>query len=170
MRPPRLPLLACAGLVLAGCAGYRLGPANGTAAGERSVQITPFANRTQEARLGDAVTGALRKEFQRDGTFRLATRDEGDIVVTGALTRYFRQELSYQPSDIVTVKDYRVSLTAQVTARERGTGKLLLDQPVTGFTLIRVGSDMTSTERQALPLLATDLAKRITTLLAEGSW
>ena len=62
------------------------------------------------------------------------------------------------------------SSQAQVTARDRSTGKVILDQPVTGFTLIRVTTDLASTERQALPLLAADLAKNVTALLAEGPW
>jgi len=157
-------------LVLSGCAGYKLGPTNNLAAGEKSVQITPFANQTLEPRLGDAVTGALRKELQRDGTYRLATRDAGDIVVNGVITRYHRQEQTLVPEDVVTVRDYRIALTAQVTARDRATGKVLLDQPVTGYTLLRVGSDLTSAERQALPLLATDFARQVTALLADGSW
>ena len=39
-----------------------------------------------------------------------------------------------------------------------------------GYTLVRIGSDLTSTERQALPLLAGELAKRVTALLADGNW
>jgi hypothetical protein len=169
MRPLRTFFLVAA-VALSGCAGYRLGPANGLAAGEKTVQITPFTNRTLEPRLGDAVTAALRKQVQRDGTYRLATRETGDIVVSGVVTRYYRQELSFVPNDIATARDYRVRLTAQVTARERGTGKVLLDQPVTGYTLTRVGPDLASTERQALPLLAEDLAKRVVALLADGGW
>jgi hypothetical protein len=165
-----LPCVLAVCLVLSGCAGYRLGPSNNLAAGEKSVQITPFANQTLEPRLGDAVTGALRKELQRDGTYRLATRDAGDIVVNGTITRYLRQEQTLVPEDVVTVRDYRIALTAQVTARDRATGKVLLDQPVTGYTLLRVGSDLTSAERQALPLLATDFARQVTALLADGSW
>ena len=63
-----------------------------------------------------------------------------------------------------------MSLTARVTAREKSTGKVLLDQPVTGYTLIRVGADLPSAERQAMPLLAHDLAKNVTALLSEGKW
>lgn len=157
-------------LMLSGCAGYRLGPTNGVAAGEKSVQISPFDNRTLEPRLGDAVTVQLRKALQHDGTYQLATHDDGDIIVSGALTRYARRELSFVPRDILTVRDYGITLTAQVTARERSTGKILLDQTVTGTTIIRVDSDLVSTERQALPLLAADLAKHVVGLLAEGSW
>jgi hypothetical protein len=112
----------------------------------------------------------VRKQLQRDGTYRLATHDDGDILVTGAVTHYRRQEVSFIPTDVLTVRDYRLSLTAQVTARERSTGKVLFEQPVTGSTLIRVGADLTSSERQALPLLAGDLARNVTALLVDGSW
>lgn len=170
MRCLRMWFALCVAAGLAGCAGYRLGPTGGQSAGARSVQIVPFINRTDEARLSDAVTTALRKEVQRDGTFRLATRDPGDVVVNGSLTRYERREVSLVADDVATVRDYNVSLTAQVTARERGTGKVLFDRPITSYTLIRVSPDLTSTERQALPLLATELARRVAALLADGSW
>ncbi len=153
-----------------GCGGYRLGPVNGQAAREKSVQVNPFVNQTLEPRLTDAVTQQLRKQLQRDGTYQLATHNDGDIVVSGSITRYNRQEVSFSSTDVLTVRDYRLELTSQVTARERSTGKVLLDQPVTGVTLIRVGNDLVSAERQALPLLAADLAKNVTELLAEGSW
>jgi len=157
-------------LLPSGCAGYRLGPTNGVAAGEKSIQIIPFANHTMEPRLGDAVTIQMRKQLQRDGTYRLATHEDGDILVSGAVTHYRRQEVSFIPTDVLTVRDYRLSLTAQVTARERTTGKVLFEQPVTGSTLIRVGADLTSSERQALPLLAGDLARNVTARLVDGTW
>ena len=153
-----------------GCAGYRLGPTNGLAAGAKSIQIVPFSNNTLEPRLGDAVTSQLRKQLQGDGSYRLATHGDGDILVNGVITHYRRLPVSFVPTDVITVQDYQLMVTAQVTARERGTGKVILDQPVTGTTLIRVESDLTSTERQALPLLAGDLAKNVTALLVDGSW
>jgi hypothetical protein len=163
-------LAGIAALFLSGCAGYQLGPTNGLVAREKSIQVSPFVNQTIEPRLSDAVTSQLRKALQRDGTFELASKDDGDIVVSGVLTRYHRREMSLVPQDLVTARDYRLSLTAQVTARERASGKILFDQPVTGFTIIRVGSDLTNTERQAAPLLAADLARQVTALLVDGSW
>jgi hypothetical protein len=153
-----------------GCAGYRLGPVNGVAAGAKSVQVNPFTNKTLQPRLGEEVTAELRRQLQRDGTYRLATHDDGDIVVNGNVTAYLRVEISLSPSDTLTVRDYRLEMRAQVTAAERGTGKVILNQRVSGFTLIRVTNDLTSTERQALPLLANDLAKNVTALLTEGGW
>jgi urea transporter len=163
-------LLCLAALGVTGCAGYRLGPVTGEGPGARSIQISPFLNQTVEPRLSEAVTTALRKSFQRDGTYRLATHDAGDILMTGVLADYQRREVSFQPADVLTVRDYRVTLTARVTAREHGTGKVLLDQPVSGYTVVRIGADLASAERQALPLLAADLAKNVTALLVEGSW
>jgi hypothetical protein len=152
-----------------GCA-YRLGPVNGLAAGSKSVQIVPFNNQTLQPRLTDAVTAQLHKQVQRDGTYRLATHGDGDIVVSGTIIRYARQEISLSSSDVQTAVDYQIEAVAQVTARERSTGKIILDKPISGTTLIRVTSDLTSTERQALPLLAADLARNVIDLLAEGSW
>jgi hypothetical protein len=176
-RPPRRSSLR-AGVVLAGlgllalggCAGYHLGPVAGRPSGATSVQVTPFLNRTLEPHLTDVVTGALRKRLQQDGTYRLATHDSGDILLTGTLLRYDRSELSYRQNDVLTVLDYRVTLTAHVTAQERGTGKVILDREVTSFTLVRAGSDLASAGRQAAPLLAEDLARNVTALLTEGSW
>lgn len=165
-----LAIAMAAVLGLTGCAGYRLGPTNEQTAGATSVRVVPFVNETLQPALTDAVTAQVRKWIQRDGTFRLATGAEADLEVTGRITQYDRMELSLSRGDSLTVNDYRLSLTAQVTARDLRSGKVVLEQPVKGYTLVRVGSDLVSSERQALPLLAGELARNITTLLAEGSW
>ncbi len=153
-----------------GCAGYHLGPTDGFQAGYRTIVVTPFTNRTLEPRLGDDATFALRKEIQRDGTFRLATDATANLEVTSELIRYDRHEISFLSTDITTARDYRVSLTARVVARDRVSRKVVLDREVTGHSLMRVGSDLPSAERQTLPLVATDLARQITSLLVDGSW
>lgn len=154
---------------LVGCA-YTVGPVNGAIAKDKSIQIKPFVNQTVEPRLTDAVTMELRKTLQQDGTYRLATHDDGDIIVTGRISTYQRHEMTFQRTDTLTARDYRLALTAQVTARDRSSGKVIFDGPVSGFTLIRVGADLASSERQALPLLAKDLAKNVTSMLVEGTW
>jgi hypothetical protein len=91
-------------------------------------------------------------------------------VVSGAILRFDRTEVSFQPGDIITPRDYRVSIVAQVLARERITGKVLLNREVTGYTTVRVGADLSSAERQAVPLIADDLGRRVVSLLSEGPW
>lgn len=158
------------GIVGSGCAGYHLGPTNHRQAGASRIQILPFQNQTSEPRLSDAVGNSLRKQLQQDGTFQLDTHDTGDIVVSGELTRYNRGNISFNPRDIITPRDYQITLTAKVKAVERGTGKVVLEREFAGITTVRIGSDLSSAERQAVPLLAENLARRIASALADGDW
>ena len=167
MRAALLLLLAA---LLAGCAGYQLGPTGGQTAGARSIQINPFINQTIEPRLVEALTHALRKQIQQDGTFRLNTRNEGDIIVTGAILRYDRESISVRATDALTPRDYRITIVAHITARERTTGKVLLDRELAGRTDVRAGADLFSAERQGIPLAAEFLATSATSLLADGPW
>jgi hypothetical protein len=170
MRLPGMIVSGTAAMLLAGCAGYHLGPVNGVVAGEKSVEVLPFNNQTPQPRLGDAVTQALRERLQTDVTYHLATRG-GDIVVSGVITGYNREGLNYLNNDVSTTENYRVGIIAHVTAREAVSGKVLFDKKdVKGYTLVHVGTDLADAERQSLPLLADDLARNITELLTEGAW
>lgn len=163
-------LLVFSLILLCGCAGYKLGPVAGIQAGEKSVQVNPFINQTIEPRLGEAVTSAVRKRIQTDGTYRLNTGGTGDIIVNGVITDFIRAPASFQPRDITSVRDYYLEMKAEITAVERATGKVIIKRSVTGRTTISVGSDLPSAERQALPLLAEDIARKTVSLLAEGEW
>jgi hypothetical protein len=157
-------------LSLCGCAGYRLGPTSGQQAGAKSVQITPFLNHSPEPGLADEVTAAIRKAVQRDGTFKLATHDDSDLIVTGVITEYRRRELSLLRDDLRTVRDYQITMVAQITIRERASNRLVTERNLSGTTLLRVGDDFVSSERQASPHLAQDLARQVTSLLVDGDW
>ena len=158
-------------LGLAGCAGYRLGPLDGQPAGARSIEIQPFNNQTLEPRLGDAITQSIRERVQTDGTYHLATHPgQGDIVVTGVVRQYTRQGLGYLNTDVATPENYRVDLVVHVTARNRLSDKVVLDKDVKAHTFVHIGNDLASAERQAMPLLAEDLAQNVTELLTAGAW
>jgi hypothetical protein len=157
-------------LLGAGCAGYRLGPSNGQSAGARSIEVKPFIDRTFEPRLLEPVASALRKSIQRDGTFRLATSNPGDVVVSGTLTQYLREPLTLQPNDVFSTRDYEVRLTAHIVAIDRSSGQTLIDRDVIARTTIRSVPDLNSAERQAAPLIADDLARIVTALLVDGNW
>lgn len=169
MRHFTLLYLAAALAVSSGCA-YRLGPSNGESAGTRSVQVNPFQNKTPEPRLIEAVSFAFRRQLQQDGTYSLDTHNDGDIVLDGTIVSYERRSLSFQSRDVLTPRDYRLTITARVTARDRVSGKLLLDREITGHSDIRIGADLASAERQALPTVAADLARNATALLVDGTW
>lgn len=155
---------------LCGCAGYRVGPTNGRQAATQSVQITPFLNHSPEPGLADELTGALRRTIQSDGTLHLATDGSADLIVEGVIAEYRRRELSLLTEDVRTVSDYEVTLVVHFTVRERASGNVVMDRNVSGGTVMRVGNDLASSERQLAPILARDLARQITHLLVDGDW
>ena len=153
-----------------GCASYQLGPSSGQEAGAQSITLIPFPNQTPEPSLSSFVASAMRRQIQSDGTFTLDTKRQGDIIVTGNIVRYDRVGVSFQPGDIITVRDFELQMTAQIKAVNRRSKTVILDETVTGSTLIRAFNDLASAERQALPLLAEDLARKATDLLVDGEW
>lgn len=164
-------LLALSILILnAGCASYQLGPSSGLEAGAQSITVLPFPNQTPEPSLSPALASAMRRHVQSDGTFTLDTKSKGDILLTGNIIDYVRVGISFQPGDIITVRDFELRMTAQVKAVNRRNGEVIIDQPVTGTTLIRAFNDLASSERQARPLLADDLARKTIDLLVDGDW
>jgi hypothetical protein len=167
MRKLLLALLAAG---LAGCAGYRLGPSNGLPAGSLSVQVLPFVNRTREPRISEYLGASLRRQFQQDGTFRLQTAGTPDILVKGEITRFERFELSYTTNDVLTPQEYTLILTASVVAQDPVSGKTNVHRTVQGRTYIRAGNDLASSERQAMPNLAEDLARNAVAILVDGPW
>ena len=99
-----------------------------------------------------------------------ATDEDGDFLITGSIIAYRRSAVSFQPRDILSVRDFEVELITRVRATERASGQVLIDRELTGRTTVRLGGDLASSERQALPLLADDLAKQTVAMLAEGGW
>ncbi|MDP7010501.1 MAG: LPS assembly lipoprotein LptE [Verrucomicrobiota bacterium] len=160
-----LPMLLLGGM---GCAGYRLGPVNGVAAGARSVQVKFFDNQTLEPRLVSAVTHSLRQHLQQDGTFRVES--EGDLVVNGVLKNFTRNGVNYKPSDVLAVRDYSLQLTAEVIVTDRVTGQVVLKRDIVGSSVVRVNTDFASGQRQAVPLIADQIALRATSVIADGTW
>jgi hypothetical protein len=134
------------------------------------VFVQPFRNETLQPGLDDNLTHAMRIGLQREGTYRLGARSDCDIILEGVIISYSRQGLSYNPSDLVQVVDYNLAAVAHVTAYDRRTGRKVLDRNFSGSTQVRAGQDLTSAERQAMPLLANSMALKVVDSLADGSW
>jgi hypothetical protein len=156
--------------VLTGCVGYQAGPTNGTLAGARTVSVSFFKNETLEPRLVVAVNRALKRNLQQDGTFELETNGNADLLVTGELTEFLRGGVSYKPGDILTVQDYNLQLTATITVTDRVTGEVIIQREITGSSIVRVGNDLSAGQRQAVPLIAEQLARQATDLIVDGDW
>lgn len=172
IRPPasRSAFFLAAAVMVSGCASYRLGPVNPAIPAGQAIEVGLFQNDTPQPGLTESLNASIRRELQRDGTFGLATGGDGDVLLAGNITAYRRSAVSFQPRDILSVRDFEVELVTRILAAEKATGKVLIDHELTGRTTVRLGGDLASAERQALPLLTNDLARKTVALLAEGEW
>ncbi|MCG3150100.1 MAG: hypothetical protein PCFJNLEI_03571 [Verrucomicrobiae bacterium] len=152
-------------LLFTGCAGYRLGAPQELP--YRSVAVPVFQNKTLFPQLEAPISNGIIRRFQADGTLEVRSVADADVVLTGVLTNYKRRPLRTLQTNTGTPREYKLTITARIEARDRA-GKLLFE-PVTleGSAETFIGTDLQSSEAQAVPLIADDLAKQVVTVLTE---
>ena len=155
--------------MLSGCVGYVAGPTNGLPAGAQSVRVEFFKNETLEPRLVVAVNRALKRNLQQDGTYKLETQGNADLVVTGELTEFLRSGVSYTPGDSLSVKDYSMSLTAHIKVTRPARAKWCTKANHRQQHGAR-GERPHRRPRQAVPIIADHLARQATSLIVDGKW
>lgn len=109
-------------LLTAGC-GYRFTADNGTrlAAGQ-AVWVPYFKNKTVYANASVALKRALFDQFvELRGIMPAASADQADLIVEGTLNSYGAGVVSYTAFD--TAKEYRLTITAEITVVKRGDAK-----------------------------------------------
>lgn len=164
----RIGLALLAASCLTGCVGYRLGSM--LPADVRSVYIPTFVNKTDEPLIESATTEAAIREFQKDGTLKVAGAPEiADALLAVTIVKYELSPLSYDTLKRTTANEYRLILTASVVMSSQKTGKVIAESPkVQGENTFVLSGDMTSAKRQALPAAAADLAHDLVETVVEA--
>jgi hypothetical protein len=132
-----------------------------------SIAIPTFENKTLLPRIEILVTDTVIKQFQQDGTFRIANSG-ADATLKGEIIRINRSPARSVVGNVLATSEF--NLAVRVKYKLVGPdGKQIGPQgEVTGTTSFFVGTDVTTDERQALPLATEELAKRLVTQLSEG--
>ncbi len=166
-----VPMALMAGLVLllsTGCAGYRLGSM--LPPDIRTVHVATLLNETDEPLLEIEATRALISAVQRDGSLRLVSEDRADATLTGRLTQFRLEPITFDRERRAAANEYRMYITAAVVLQRRETGEVVAQHPrVIGETTFVLTGDMTSSKQVALPAATEDLAQLIIGRLLE-SW
>ena len=126
-----------------------------------------FKNRTLVPRVEVLVTDTVIKQFQQDGTFQITSDDKADATLSGEISRISRFPARSVRGNVLATTEFNLGLTVRFSLTSRD-GKPLATNEVTGNTSFFVSSDVTTDERQALPLATEDLATRLVTQLSEG--
>src|SRR5688572_2845386 len=156
-----LPLL---GLLVSGCAGYKIGPIQPKfMEGIRTIAVPTFKNDTLEPRVEVALANALIKQIQQDGTYQITDEKNADAIIEGTLERIQRRPARSVRGNVLATREYTLELKVRFQMINRATGAHLDGRGITGTTSFfvtgtdAIASDVNQDERQAIPLAAEDM-------------
>ena len=120
-----------------------------------SIAVPTFENKTLIPRIAVLVTDTVIKQFQQDGTYRIAGDDQADAILKGEITRITRAPARSLRGNVLATTEFSLALRVRYTLVDGRTDKALTSPTdVIGTTSFFVGNDITSDEEQALPLAA----------------
>jgi Lipopolysaccharide-assembly len=156
-------------LAISGCLGYQVGPVKPYYLRDvHSIAVPTFKNRTLVPRIEVMVTDTLIKQFQQDGTFQITSDDKADATLSGEISRINRFPARSVRSNVLATTEFNLALTIRYSLTTRDGKQLAGPSEIYGTTSFFVSSDVTTDERQALPLATEDLATRLVAQLSEG--
>lgn len=158
-----LTLWACLTAILpVGCAGYRLG--TGAKQEFSSLHVSPVRMRALLPQGQPILTTALRDAFAKDGRVSLVAEAQAAGASLSVTIRDYRREVAtVRPGDTGLARKFVVTLTAEATLVNPSSGRVYFTN-----RLIEVKRDVFTdsgqqqAEYQILPLLAHDLASKLT--------
>ena len=156
-------------LSLGGCFGYHIGPVQPYyLRAVHTIAVPTFENKTLIPRISELVTDSVIKQFQQDGTYRIVDGDQADAILKGVIRRIVRAPARSVRGNVLATAEFNLTMRVRCILVDR-SGKVIAALPeVTGTTSFFVGPDITTDERQALPLAAEELATRLVSQLSEG--
>jgi hypothetical protein len=159
--------LACLSLI--GCLGYHIGPVKPYYLRDvRSIAVPTFKNHTLVPHIEALVTDTVIKQLQQDGTFQIASGENADATLTAEIFRINRTPARSVRGNVLATTEFNLGLIVKYTLVDRNGTPLVSQEQVTGTTSFFVSTDVTTDERQALPLATEDLATRLVAQLSEG--
>jgi hypothetical protein len=165
---------------LIGCLGYTIGPIKPHyLANVNTIAIPTFKNSTLVPRIEVLTTDTVIKQFQQDGTFKIGNEGNSDATLKGEIARIIRSPARSERGNVLATAEF--NLVIHVKYKLVGTdGKTIgppgevigttsfFVQPTEESNLQTNQSDVTTSERQALPLAMEELAEHLVTQLSEG--
>lgn len=165
------PLLLLANILLvASCAGYRLGNDKPTAMAQvNSISVPMFDNATLHPRAEVLATSAVANAFIQDGSYKLAKSDQADAVLEGTLERIEYATLRGTRFD--TLRPAELTNTVRLKWRLRNARdptKIIASGQSSGSSQLFVSSNLQTARNNALPEALERAAEALVSRLANG--
>jgi len=139
---PLFLLLLTALLSSCGYTNARTCNISGPAGGGCKATVMMFTNDTYEPLVEEDVTSALKNELALDGRWTLTDRQDADFAVTGRVSTFDLQPLSYDARE--RIQEYRVRLKVEVKVSDIKAGKVVWkDSGIETYSEYRVTRDIT---------------------------
>ena len=156
-------------LAVSGCLGYHIGPVKPYYLRDiHAIAVPTFKNSTLVPRIEVLVTDTVIKQFQQDGTFQITSDDKADATLNGEVSHITRLPARSVRGNVLATTEFNLVLTIRYSLNGRDGKALAGPADAVGTTSFFVSSDVTTDERQALPLATEDLATRLVAQLSEG--
>lgn len=156
-------------LAFCGCLGYHVGPVKPYYLRDvHTIAVPTFKNRTLVPRIEVLVTDTVIKQLQQDGTFQVTSGDKADATLNGEISLIRRLPARSVRGNVLATTEFNLALSVKYSLTGRDGKEMVGAREAVGTTSFFVSSDVTSDERQALPLATEDLATRLVSQLSEG--
>ncbi len=133
-----------------------------------TIAVPTFKNRTLVPRIEVLVTDTVIKQFQQDGTYQIASDDKADATLSGEISRIVRSPARSVRGNVLATTEFNLVMSIKYSLTTRDGKQLSGSGEAVGTTSFFVTGDVTTDERQALPLATEDLATRLVAQLSEG--
>lgn len=155
--------------LLAGCKGYTW--KSQVPADMRTVSVPVFVNESSVTELGNVVTRQVLREFQREGTMKIARFGESAVEVQGVIKKSSARTVAYERKTGARNREHDFGLTAVVSIIDKRAGKVLVDnRRYVARTTFLAHDDMMTAERDASGRIAEDLARQIVDDVLAQKW
>ena len=145
---------------VSGCASYTWGTS--VPQEFRTVAVPVFENMTEVSELGPIVTQYTLREFQREGSFKVARPADAALEVQGVLRKMHREGVSYDRSVGMRATEYRYEIVADVTYVDRRNGRVLQERKgLKAETTFLTQKDLLTGQKNAASRIAQDFARQI---------
>jgi outer membrane lipopolysaccharide assembly protein LptE/RlpB len=169
-------------LALSGCLGYHIRPVKPYYLRDvHTIAVPTFKNRTLVPRIEVLTTDTVIKQLQQDGTFQITNGDKADATLNGEISRIIRAPARSVRGNVLATTEFALTLSIRYSLTGKNGEPLAPPGEVSGSTSFFVNNgntslnntninngDVTTDERQALPLATEDLAVRLVSQISEG--
>jgi outer membrane lipopolysaccharide assembly protein LptE/RlpB len=156
-------------LLLTGCLGYHVGPVKPSVLRDvHGIAVPTFENKTLLPRVEVLITDSVIKQLQQDGTYKIANENNADAILKAEISEIIRTPARSLRGNVLATTEFNLAMHVKYKLETPSGTVLMPSTEVVGTTSFFVGEDVTTDERQALPLAAEELAIHLVTQLSEG--